>query len=197
VKNIADEVRSVSGDRNQRERFLNVYEDQSLHPMKKNHYQYLRGAVLVVVIVLAIWHVSRNAASSSEAEDGRNERGSSAFRSEWRVKDDQENSRKRGIPGRKSIAFYEAALEKYPDMKPEYRDVPDERNGYLQLLLIVEGWDATVLPDDLRNMLQGNGEWDAGKLRAWYEQNRQLVEKVLAVTTLPERSSKGIGFERV
>ncbi len=167
--------------------------------MKKCHYRYLCAGILLVVPSsgLGIWHASRTAGNSSPVENGMPERGSSAFRSEWGEKRDQQDSRRRGVPGRKSIAFYEAALEKYPDMRPEFRDIPDEHNGYLQLILLIEGWEKAMLPDDLRNMLQSKAEWDAGKLRVWYEKNQQLVERLLAVTALPERSMKDVGTDRV
>ncbi len=166
--------------------------------MRKCHYRYICAGILIVVLSgLVIWHASRIAGSPSPVENGMTEPGSPAFRSEWAEKRDQESSRRRGVPGRKSNAFYEAALEKYPDMKPEYRDVPDERNGYLQLILLLEGWVKEMFPDELRNMLQGEGEWDVGKLRVWYEQNQQLVENLLVVAALPERSMKGISSDRV
>lgn len=110
---------------------------------------------------------------------------------------EREERRKRSID-LAAQKWYEELLEKHPEMKPVYRDVPDERNGYLQFLLLAEGSKAPLLPDDLGNMISGaSGEWDAGKFEAWKSENQTFFDELLRIAELPERSAKGVAMDRV
>ena len=151
------------------------------------------GGIAVVAVILANRQPSTKARGHDDADP------QLSFRSEIRPADEDTKGSRRRIqePGARSLALYESTLEKYPDMKPSYRDVPDDQNGYLQLLQIVEEWDFSILPDHLRGMLEGKADWDAGKLRAWYGEHRALINEVLAIAALPDRSTKGIGFGRL
>lgn len=120
-------------------------------------------------------------------------------RSADRAASDPERERRR----KESISlaaqkWYEELLEKYPRMKPVYRDVPDENNGYLQLLLLVESVEKPRLPADLQSMLSGDGTvWEGGKFKAWLSENQTYFDQILRVAELPDRSTKGIAFDRV
>jgi len=157
----------------------------------------IAGVIAIAGITLAFRKASAVAEESAALERESAGRDLPEFRSAWREAHRLEGGRKRGIPGAKSIAWYEAALEKYPDMKPDYRDVPDERNGYLRILEIVHGWDATIVPEDLRAMLRPGGEWDAEKLHQWHRQHGELIREVLEIADLEDRSAKGIPFDRI
>jgi len=110
---------------------------------------------------------------------------------------EREERRKRSID-LAAQKWYEELLEKYPEMRPVYRDVPDERNGYLQFLLLAESVRAPLMPDDLDDMIFGSSkEWDAGRFEAWMSENRTFFDELLRVAELPERSAKGVAMDRI
>lgn len=93
--------------------------------------------------------------------------------------------------------WYEELLVKYPQMKPTYRDVPDEQNGFLQFLLLAESLKEPKLPEELNDMLRGDSPWDPGKLRVWLADNRDYFDQILHVAELPDHSIKGLDFSRL
>ncbi|HEY1122000.1 MAG TPA: hypothetical protein VGE67_10385, partial [Haloferula sp.] len=79
--------------------------------------------------------------------------------------------------------WYEDLLEKHPEMKISYKDVPDERNGYLQLLNFTErfgkwGRDGLPIPENIGAMLNGQAAWDSAAMAKWIEENRALVDEI-------------------
>jgi hypothetical protein len=120
-----------------------------------------------------------------------------------RYADRAEPDTERGGRSREAISlasqkWYEELLEKYPDMKPVYRDVPDEENGYLQLLQLTERVRELRLPDDMRSLFSGKGsEWDARRVYGWLSENQTYFTEILRVAELSDRSIKGIDFDRV
>ncbi len=109
---------------------------------------------------------------------------------------EQERRRREAIAAA-AQKWYEELLEKYPEMKPEYRDVPDEENGYLQFLLLAERAGEPRLPEELRLMATGAEPWDGAAFQRWLHQNADYVMEILRIAELPDQSSKGIDFERV
>lgn len=93
--------------------------------------------------------------------------------------------------------WYEELLGKYPQMKPQYRDVPDEQNGFLQFLLLKENLKEPKLPEDLVEMRTGDSPWDSGKLKAWLTANKDYLDQILHVAELPDQSTKGVDFSRL
>jgi hypothetical protein len=88
-------------------------------------------------------------------------------------------------------------LEKYPRMKPEFRDVPDEQNGFLQIILLSESLKGRLLPDDLRACLQGESAWDGQAFKAWLGENQEVFDKILCTAELPDHSVKGLALDRL
>lgn len=81
--------------------------------------------------------------------------------------------------------------DKHPDLAPEYRNVPDERNGYLHFIQLAKDHQ-TAMPLDLQMMLSGQTGWDRTAMEEWAEANRALAERILRVAELPDRSASGI-----
>jgi hypothetical protein len=99
----------------------------------------------------------------------------------------RERRRKDSIP-LAAQKWYEELLEKCPRMKPAYRDVPDEKNGYLQLLLLAESVKDPRLPGD---------PWDSAKFQAWLSENQSYFDRILHIAELTDRSTKGVALNRL
>lgn len=93
--------------------------------------------------------------------------------------------------------WYQELLVKYPRMKPEYRDVPEAENGYLQLLKLAEGAEDFLLPDDLAEMLGGLTAWDSAKFEEWLVETKDYRDRIVEIAELPDRSIKGLDFARL
>jgi tetratricopeptide (TPR) repeat protein len=103
---------------------------------------------------------------------------------------------------RESIAlaaekWYQELLEKYPEMRPVYRDVADEKNGYLQYLILRDRVKEPQLPEDLKSMLQGGTTWNPASYKAWLAKNQGYFESVLRMAELTDCSTKGIDLNRL
>ena len=97
--------------------------------------------------------------------------------------------------------WYREILEKHPEMKLSFKDVPDERNGFLQFLNFMDrfgkyGADGLPLPENISAMLNGSSPWDAAAIAKWLEENRALVEEINSIGLMEEQSVKGIDMER-
>lgn len=154
----------------------------------------LLSAALLICIGGVTWLVSGKHISGSSGGSGILEGTLARFRASERIPKTTAEERKRRSA---SIAigaqqWYERLLEKYPEMKPVYRDVPDEQNGYLQFMRFAESADGPRLPDELMEMILGRGPiWDAGKFKAWLAENKEYADEILRIAELPDRSSKG------
>ncbi|HEY1123673.1 MAG TPA: hypothetical protein VGE67_18800, partial [Haloferula sp.] len=97
--------------------------------------------------------------------------------------------------------WYQDLLEKHPEMQVTFRDVPDERNGYLQFLNFMDrfgkwGADGLPLPENISAMLNGKEPWDGAAMAKWLEENRPLVDEIKAIGLLEDQSVKGIDMQR-
>ena len=97
--------------------------------------------------------------------------------------------------------WYQEILEKHPEMKVSFKDVPDERNGFLQFLNFMErfgkwGSDGLPLPENISAILNGSAPWDASAMAYWLEENRALVDEIKEIGLLEEQSVKGIDMQR-
>lgn len=113
------------------------------------------------------------------------------------LSDPDRERRRKGSIALAAQKWYEELLEKYPRMKPVYRDVPDDRNGYLQLLLLAESVKEPLLPEELVSMLQGDVAWDSGKFREWLSKNQDSFDRILRAAELPDQSARGITLDRL
>lgn len=165
--------------------------------MKKNISRVIIPMVMLLIaaVVIAMLQKVRDPGSSA---GGNGAAPSIGTRSSDRSTEDlvREGRRKESI----SLAaqkWYEELLEKYPEMKPVYRDVPDEKNGYLQFILLAESVEKPMVPIDWVNMaFQGDAGWDAAKFKAWLAGNQNYFDEILRIAELPDRSAKGIDLGR-
>lgn len=110
---------------------------------------------------------------------------------------------------RKQAQFlYQQVLKRYPELAVTLREVPAERNGFLQLLDLLERFQADParrlprdvpalqLPESLTKFLSGSGPWDPAEARAWLAKEKALLDEVRAIGLLPEQSSAGIDVNR-
>lgn len=93
--------------------------------------------------------------------------------------------------------WYQELLEKYPEMRPVYRDVQDEKNGYLQYLILRDRVKEPQLPEDLKSMLQEKSPWNPGNYKAWLAKNQEYFESILRMAELTDYSTKGIDLNRL
>lgn len=160
-----------------------------------------RSLILAVAVFLLgfSWIALSGILGSGERSDKNSASSQSRpFKSSVRSEPDSEAERRRKESISKAAQkWYEELLEKYPDFKPVFRDVPDDRNGFLQFLLLAESLKEPKLPEDLRAMLRGESAWDPVKFKAWLAENKDYFDQILRVAELPDRSIKGIGLVRV
>ncbi|GAA5120219.1 hypothetical protein JIN84_20670 [Luteolibacter yonseiensis] len=157
--------------------------------------------ILLLVVLVAVFAIilTGKPQSGNPSADVKSDASGIVTRAAGREKTDPELEarRKRSID-LAAQKWYEELLEKYPDMKPVYRDVPDEKNGYLQLLQLAESMEKPPLDDELKDMISGAaGEWDAGKFKAWQSENQWYFDELLRIAELPDRSTKGIAMDRI
>lgn len=116
-------------------------------------------------------------------------------------------------------AWLERLLAGHPGLAVEFRAVADEDNGYLQWLAFIDECRATgrwpsassdsvwetqngarnalVLPQDIAAMIEEGGEWDPTRFGEWMKEDRALIERIIALGLLSDRSAGGIEIERV
>ena len=90
--------------------------------------------------------------------------------------------------------LYEQALERYPELAIEYRNVPDEENGFLKWLEFSEKFENEAdLIDVIRESFREGNEAQA---KLWLAENRELMDEVRAIAHLSQQSVAGISAER-
>jgi hypothetical protein len=90
--------------------------------------------------------------------------------------------------------WYEEILEQYPEFKPEFKDVPDDKNGFLQLSSFLEEFvDRSIIPAELRAMIKGREDvWDAKVFESWKSENQELFARRGASCTVCTRCAKPV-----
>ncbi|MEK7951577.1 hypothetical protein [Luteolibacter soli] len=114
--------------------------------------------------------------------------------------EDRSNKPKRSREDLQRMAdrWYQEILEKHPEMKVTFKEVPDERNGFLQLLNFMDRYakDGLPIPENISEMISGHAPWDAAVMGKWVEENRGLMDEIVKIGLLDERSAKGIDMDR-
>jgi hypothetical protein len=98
---------------------------------------------------------------------------------------------------RRVNALYEATLAKHPGLAVTYKDVPDDRNGYLKWRQFEQRYPngSLDLPEDIRRMINGE-DWDADKVAAWMKEHADLIAEIMEIGLTPDQSAKGVGFPK-
>jgi hypothetical protein len=163
----------------------------------------LRGGGILVLLVLGGWVALKGHGGLQGLLAGQD----SEARAAGPVNAKYDESRSKPKRSREDIQrmadrWYREILEKHPEMKVTFKDVPDERNGTLQLLDFMDrfgkgGADGLPLPDDIRAMIGGSAPWDAVAMAKWLEENRALYDEIQSIGLLDEQSVKGIDMDRL
>ena len=100
--------------------------------------------------------------------------------------------REKGKRGNPEV-LYRRALERHPELAVTYRDVPDERNGFLKWVEFEKRFagKSLNLPEDIRAILNG-GQWDPERVKQWLAENAALLREIEAMGLTPDQSVKGI-----
>ncbi len=157
---------------------------------------WLPVSILLLLAAGLAWNSAWRKPAAAAREARESSKVAARSRSADRPEPDAERERRR----QESISlaaqrWYEELLEKYPRMKQPSREVPDEQNGYLQMLLIAESpsmIDQESLSEDLLAMLQGDSEWDVQKFDAFLAANHEFFEKILHIAEFPDQSAIGV-----
>lgn len=153
---------------------------------------------LVGITAFLLWFFNRQQSNEKSSGHSAVSEVPEKTRSSSRESDGPEREKRR----RESIAlaaekWYQELLEKYPEMKPVYRDVQDEKNGYLQYLILRDRVKEPQLPEDLKSMLEERSPWNPETYKAWLLKNQEYFESVLRMAELTDCSTKGIDLNRL
>ena len=103
----------------------------------------------------------------------------------------------------KASEWFEFLLERYPWLQVNFREVPDDENGFLLYLELLEdyqgGPDGTTLPlpAAILSMLENPESFNAEVLAKWLENNQGLMDRILAVAEAPDRSVSGLAHHDI
>jgi hypothetical protein len=84
-------------------------------------------------------------------------------------------------------------FNRHPELRPEWREVPPEENGFLLLREFVESETASkmALRDELSEMLLDEGRWDQNAAREYCENYQEELSELRRIALLPQRSARG------
>ncbi len=94
-----------------------------------------------------------------------------------------------GIPESRIADF----LNRHPELRPEWREVLPEENGYLLLKEFVESEAASrmALADELSEMLSDEEKWDQNAAQEHVGKYHQELNELRRIALLPQRSAQG------
>jgi hypothetical protein len=159
------------------------------------------AGLAVLCLVIAGWRLATGRSLLPDRLPANSRPGGESLRSPAHRDDDRiRNTR----ADRKAVSaaaqrWHEELLERHPQFRVEFKDVPDEENGFLQFLMLSDelGGAALDLPGDLREMLAGDAPWNPKLVEKWLAENEDLFSRLLAIAEAPEQSIKGIEAERL
>jgi hypothetical protein len=97
---------------------------------------------------------------------------------------------------RRAREWNERLVAARPDLQIQYRTVPDENNGLLQLARFLDTLDpkdpAFQFPEDIASMRNGDTPWDSKKAAAWLGGKGELLARIEAIGLLADRSCAGV-----
>lgn len=84
-------------------------------------------------------------------------------------------------------------LNRHPELRPAWHEVPPEENGFRLLREFVESEAASnmALTNELSEMLTDKVEWDQNAARAHVEKHHEELSELRRIALLPERSAQG------
>lgn len=98
---------------------------------------------------------------------------------------------------RRMDALYAAVMAKHPGLEVTYKDVPDDRNGFLKWNEFAKRFPGASfdLPDEIQRMIEDKG-WDAEKVAEWMNGHADLIAEIMEIGLMPDESAKGITFPK-
>lgn len=100
--------------------------------------------------------------------------------------------------------WHQKLLLRFPELAVAMKSIPDDQNGFLKLLDLLDRIKATNpqpvpgidFPKELADYLNQKGAWNADAAKTWLAQQKSLVDEIHAIGLMPERSVNGIPIER-
>lgn len=99
-------------------------------------------------------------------------------------------------------AIFSGIMARFPELEPEWKSVPDEKNAFLQWLEFCDWLEkkegkgdklfGLKLPEEISRMLSGKGEWDAEVMRAYIESHGEMFQEMTRIGLMQEQSCAGI-----
>lgn len=98
---------------------------------------------------------------------------------------------------RRVDALFAAVMAKHPGLEVTYKDVPDERNGFLKWCEFEKRHPSGSLdlPAELKRMIAGE-DWDAEKVAAWMNEHAELISEIMEIGLTPDQSAKGVNLPK-
>ncbi|MEO7100987.1 MAG: hypothetical protein ABI162_16645 [Luteolibacter sp.] len=101
-------------------------------------------------------------------------------------------------------AWQQKLLLRFPDLAIAMKTVPDDQNGFLKWLDLLDKIKAAKpesvpgidFPKELDEYINHQGSWNADATKAWLAQQKSLVDEIHAIGLLPEQSVNGIPIDR-
>jgi hypothetical protein len=169
----------------------------------------LVGGCLLCALVGGVWYLG-------DADGaGQNDRQGESAKREMSVVEREGLKRKSKVISaeqaleleREYDAIFSGVLARHPGLEPEWKPVPDEKNGFFQWLQFCDrlykeqgkGDErfGLKLPEELERILRGKEKWDAEKMRAYIESHGEIFQELTHIGLMPEQSCAGIPVERL
>lgn len=176
-------------------------------PRESSHITRLRllgGGVLLLaagVVFLHDWD-SRDKAQQRSLQEISANRRLSDTKTE-RSEDPNRKTRNRA-PRRDPKEWLAEILTCNPGLEPEWRNIPDHENGFLQWLEFNEkhrvngeiGSETLDLPDDILRIISDPAKWDPSAIESFLIENEDFLETITRIGLLPSQSAAGIDVDR-
>jgi hypothetical protein len=107
-------------------------------------------------------------------------------------------------PRRDPKEWFAEVRARNPELEPEWRTVPDHENGFLQWLEFCEkhrieeglGTEKLDIPENIAEMLSDPEKWDSQAMKAFLDENKELLDTITRIGLLPSQSAAGIDVDR-
>lgn len=154
--------------------------------------------ILLSFVLLVVFSITINLVVTRKTIDRKRRAEISSVKS--RSGRDEPDEETKGRLRREAISqaaqqWYEKILDRHPDLRPVFRDVPDERNGYLQFVRLAGLKDTPKLPEEIADLFRGRIEWNPALAKSWLAEHGGYLRNVLQIAELPDRSAKGVSLK--
>jgi hypothetical protein len=97
--------------------------------------------------------------------------------------------------------WFAEVLARNPGLQPEWKQVPDAENGFLQLLTFAErhgdsGEERLGLPEELSSIINGSTDWDHEAAAAALADHQDLIAEITGIGLLPDQSAAKVSIDR-